>query len=110
MPSYWVFLASGIFIHTSFAIGAAPNDDWFNYVPYASREFSGSISILSARKHLSRHLSYRRRNKFHHHGMAHAMPGHVDQLVPGGDLGHPDRQCRKRAGDPRAGGKTSFLA
>src|ERR1043166_5711384 len=26
--SYWIFLASGIFIHTSFAVGSAPNAGW----------------------------------------------------------------------------------
>jgi cytochrome c oxidase subunit I+III len=38
--SYWVFLASGIFIYSSFLIGASPNDGWFNYPPYANRTFN----------------------------------------------------------------------
>ena len=38
--SYWVYLLSGLFIYASFLIGAAPNDGWFNYVPYASRSFN----------------------------------------------------------------------
>ena len=33
--TYWVFLLSGIFLYASFALGAAPNDGWFNYTPYA---------------------------------------------------------------------------
>jgi heme/copper-type cytochrome/quinol oxidase subunit 1 len=43
--SYWVYLASGIFIYTSFALGAAPDDGWFNYVPYANREYNSGINI-----------------------------------------------------------------
>jgi cytochrome c oxidase subunit 1/cytochrome c oxidase subunit I+III len=43
--SYWVFLASGIFIYCSFLVGAAPNDGWFNYPPYASREFNPGPNI-----------------------------------------------------------------
>ncbi len=43
--SYWVFLASGIFIYSSFAVGAAPNDGWFNYPPYSSREFNPGPNI-----------------------------------------------------------------
>jgi cytochrome c oxidase subunit I+III len=34
--SYWVFLASGLFIYSSLAIGKAPNDGWFNYTPLSS--------------------------------------------------------------------------
>ncbi|MBS0234886.1 MAG: cytochrome c oxidase subunit I [Proteobacteria bacterium] len=36
--TYWVFLFSGIFLYTSFLIGAAPDAGWFNYVPLASIE------------------------------------------------------------------------
>ena len=45
MFSYWVYLASGIFLYTSFAVGAAPNAGWFNYVPYASKQFNPGINI-----------------------------------------------------------------
>jgi cytochrome c oxidase subunit 1/cytochrome c oxidase subunit I+III len=38
--SYWVYLFAGLFIYASFLIGAAPNDGWFNYVPYASLQFN----------------------------------------------------------------------
>ncbi len=38
--SYWVYLASGLFMYASFLIGAAPNDGWFNYAPYSLREFN----------------------------------------------------------------------
>jgi cytochrome c oxidase subunit I len=42
--SYWVFLASGLFMYAGFAIGAGPNDGWFNYVPYAEREFNPGLN------------------------------------------------------------------
>ncbi|MGQ9366395.1 cytochrome c oxidase subunit I [Azospirillum sp. ST 5-10] len=38
--SYWVYLASGLFMYSSFLIGAAPNDGWFNYAPYSLRAFN----------------------------------------------------------------------
>jgi cytochrome c oxidase subunit 1/cytochrome c oxidase subunit I+III len=43
--SYWIFLASGIFMYTSLALGAAPNAGWFNYVPLSSREFDPGHNI-----------------------------------------------------------------
>src|SRR5689334_9804906 len=43
--SYWVYLLAGFFIYASFLIGAAPNDGWFNYVPYASRAFNPGPNI-----------------------------------------------------------------
>jgi cytochrome c oxidase subunit I+III len=42
---YWVLLAAGIFLYSSFLVGKAPNDGWFNYVPLASREFTPGINI-----------------------------------------------------------------
>ena len=38
--SYWVYLAAGLFIYASLLAAAAPNDGWFNYVPYALREYN----------------------------------------------------------------------
>src|SRR2546421_1141345 len=43
--SYWIFLASAIFIYTSLFIGKAPNAGWFNYVPLASKQFSPGHNI-----------------------------------------------------------------
>lgn len=43
--SYWVYLAAGIFMYAGFAAGLAPNAGWFNYVPYASREFNPGMNI-----------------------------------------------------------------
>ena len=42
---YWVFLASGLFLYSSFLVGKAPNDGWFNYVPLAGEEFTPGINI-----------------------------------------------------------------
>ena len=38
--SYWVYLASGIFLYAGFLSGNGPNDGWFNYVPYAQRTYN----------------------------------------------------------------------
>jgi cytochrome c oxidase subunit I len=38
--SYWIYLFSGLFIYAGFLIGAGPNDGWFNYVPYALKQFN----------------------------------------------------------------------
>jgi len=43
--SFWIFLAAGIFLYTSLALGAAPNAGWFNYVPLSSRTFNPGHNI-----------------------------------------------------------------
>jgi cytochrome c oxidase subunit I len=43
--SYWVFLFAGLFLYASFPLGKAPDDGWFNYVPYASRAFNPGLNI-----------------------------------------------------------------
>jgi cytochrome c oxidase subunit I len=43
--TYWVFLFSGIFLYVSFAVGAAPNAGWFNYVPLASEPYNAGPNI-----------------------------------------------------------------
>jgi cytochrome c oxidase subunit I+III len=42
---YWVFLAGGVFLYSSFLVGQAPDDGWFNYVPQAARQFSPGLNI-----------------------------------------------------------------
>jgi cytochrome c oxidase subunit I+III len=42
---YWVFLAAGIFLYSSFLAGQAPDDGWFNYVPQGSLRFSPGLNI-----------------------------------------------------------------
>ena len=43
--SYWAFLFAGLFLYASFVIGKAPDDGWFNYVPYASRPYNPGVNI-----------------------------------------------------------------
>jgi len=43
--SYWVFLAAGTFLYSSFPLGMAPNAGWFNYVPLAGREYLPQLNI-----------------------------------------------------------------
>ncbi|MDX6508119.1 MAG: cytochrome c oxidase subunit [Gaiellaceae bacterium] len=43
--SFWIFLASGIFLYTSLALGMAPDAGWFDYVPLANRRFSPGHNI-----------------------------------------------------------------
>ena len=40
--SWWVYLASGLFIYASFLAGAVPNDGWFNFAPYSLRARQGA--------------------------------------------------------------------
>ena len=42
--SYWVYLVSGVFLYTSLPLGAMPNAGWFDYVPYASREYTPGLA------------------------------------------------------------------
>ncbi|GAC1501888.1 MAG: hypothetical protein NVS1B6_08330 [Steroidobacteraceae bacterium] len=42
--SYWIYLAAGLFLYAGFVTGHGPNDGWFNYVPYASRDFNPGIN------------------------------------------------------------------
>ncbi|HLH12617.1 MAG TPA: cytochrome c oxidase subunit I [Methylovirgula sp.] len=43
--SYWLYVASGIFMYVGFFMGAGPNDGWFNYVPYANRTYNPGLSM-----------------------------------------------------------------
>jgi cytochrome c oxidase subunit I+III len=43
--SYWIYLASGIFMYSSFLLGSAPNDGWFNYTPLAEKAFTPGLNI-----------------------------------------------------------------
>jgi cytochrome c oxidase subunit I len=42
--SYWIYLAAGLFLYTGFLTGNGPNDGWFNYVPYASRDYNPGLN------------------------------------------------------------------
>jgi cytochrome c oxidase subunit I+III len=43
--SFWIFVASGLFIYTSLFLGTAPNAGWFNYVPLSSRTYDPGRNI-----------------------------------------------------------------
>jgi cytochrome c oxidase subunit 1/cytochrome c oxidase subunit I+III len=43
--SYWIYLAAGLFMYAGFAVGAGPNDGWFNYVPYANAQFNPGLNM-----------------------------------------------------------------
>jgi cytochrome c oxidase subunit I+III len=43
--SYWVFLLSGVFMYSSFLLGAAPDGGWFAYVPLTSRAYSPGPNV-----------------------------------------------------------------
>jgi cytochrome c oxidase subunit I+III len=43
--TFWIFLASGIFLYTSFALGMAPDAGWFDYVPLANRAYDPGRNI-----------------------------------------------------------------
>jgi heme/copper-type cytochrome/quinol oxidase subunit 1 len=38
--SFWMYLASGLFLYTGLFMGSGPDAGWFDYVPLGSREFS----------------------------------------------------------------------
>jgi len=42
--SYWIYLASALFLYGGVLVGAAPNDGWFNYPPYAERAYNPGIN------------------------------------------------------------------
>jgi cytochrome c oxidase subunit I+III len=42
---YWVFLGSGVFMYSSFLVGKAPNNGWFNYVPLGDGQFTPGVNI-----------------------------------------------------------------
>ncbi|HSN17258.1 MAG TPA: cbb3-type cytochrome c oxidase subunit I [Gammaproteobacteria bacterium] len=43
--SYWMFLLAGIAMYVSFIAGRAPDNGWFNYVPYANGTFDPGVNI-----------------------------------------------------------------
>jgi cytochrome c oxidase subunit I+III len=43
--SFWIFLASGVFLYAGLAFGSGPNAGWFDYVPLASRLYDPGRNI-----------------------------------------------------------------
>ncbi|MBI4319914.1 MAG: cytochrome c oxidase subunit I [Chloroflexi bacterium] len=42
---YWLLLFGGLFMNSSFLIGAAPNAGWFGYAPLTASQFSPGLNI-----------------------------------------------------------------
>jgi cytochrome c oxidase subunit I+III len=42
--SYWIYLASGTFIYSSFLFGQAPSDGWFNYTPLSEKPYTPGLN------------------------------------------------------------------
>jgi cytochrome c oxidase subunit I len=41
---YWIFLFAGLFMYSSFLIGSAPDNGWFNCVPFSAKHFTPGLS------------------------------------------------------------------
>jgi cytochrome c oxidase subunit I+III len=42
---YWALLGSGLFMYSSFLVGSAPDNGWFNYVPLGGTDFTPGVNI-----------------------------------------------------------------
>ena len=100
--SYWVYLAAGLFIYSSLLVAAAPNDGWFNYVPYALREYNPGPEhrFLCAGDDLPRDFDDGRLGKFRGDLSAHAGARHVAEPRSHSHLGNDDRLCRQPSRGP----------
>ena len=43
--SYWIYVASALFLYSGLFLGAMPNAGWFNYVPYANKTYNPGVNI-----------------------------------------------------------------
>jgi len=43
--SYWIYVLSGIFLYTSFIVGAPPNGGWFAYTPLTGKVYSPGVNL-----------------------------------------------------------------
>ena len=43
--SYWVFLLGGLFLNSSFLLGAAPDQGWFGYANLTSKQYSPGLNV-----------------------------------------------------------------
>ena len=90
--SYWLFLASGLFLYAGVFSGHAPNAGWFNYVPLALKRVQPRLEhrLLRARADLHRHLDDARRDQLRRHDL---------QAPRARDVAEPDAALLLR--DPR---------
>ena len=95
--SYWVFLASGLFMYASLFMAAAPNDGWFNYVPFAQKTYDPGPNIdFYALGMIFYGISTTVGcGQFRRHVLADARAGHVDRSSAHSHLGHGDSLGRQ---------------
>jgi len=43
--SFWIYVASGLFVYTGLAIGSAPDAGWFDYLPLGSKQYSPGPNV-----------------------------------------------------------------
>jgi len=43
--SFWLFLAGGLFLNSSWFLGGTPNAGWFNYVPISGAHYSPGLGV-----------------------------------------------------------------
>ena len=43
--SFWLFVASGVFMYVGLFMGMAPDQGWFSYVPLASRQYDPGLNV-----------------------------------------------------------------
>jgi cytochrome c oxidase subunit I len=43
--SYWIYVLSGIFMYSSYLVGAPPDGGWFAYVPLTSARYSTGVNV-----------------------------------------------------------------
>ncbi|CAN5165200.1 hypothetical protein BH18ACT4_BH18ACT4_00620 [soil metagenome] len=43
--SYWIFVLAGIFMYSSYLIGAPPDGGWFAYVPLTNKTYSPGLNL-----------------------------------------------------------------
>src|SRR5919201_2406637 len=45
--SYWVFLAGGLFLYSSWFLGGAPNGGWFGYAPNSTTDLTPGMTFYA---------------------------------------------------------------
>ncbi len=45
--SYWLFLACGLFLYSSFLLGGAPNGGWFGYAPNSTTDLTPGMTFYA---------------------------------------------------------------
>ena len=92
--SYWVYLAAGMFLYAGFLTGNGPNDGWFNYVPYAERDYNPGLNqdFYSLGMMLLGISTTVGAANFIVTAFRTRAPGMSINRVPDHDLGHADRE------------------